>query len=269
MAIPNGFWKYLKKTFPTWKQIKAVIDILPIIPKGNYVGDMKAHHCQVNSLRYYRKEKQSFYFGYILWKDEDSWNFTGHAFNVVNGKVEEHTILEPEVWKTGIYLGVEIPKKDIPAGRYDHKWKISYIKKLLKSQVKGSTMGALKNSKKNRPDSGYDTKQLKIGIKVEMEHTDNPIISKIIAKDHLDEHKNYYTRLLRMEKGAEVKANKIIANCIMQASGEHKEFFKLYPQVAGKIKKIPKMKDEDAKRKALEGLTKATEGLKQIKEALE
>lgn len=39
-------------------------------------------------------------------------------------------------------------------------------------------------------------KELELGIKIEMEHTDNPDITEKIAKDHLREVPNYYTRLL-------------------------------------------------------------------------
>ena len=48
----------------------------------------------------------------------------------------------------------------------------------------------------------YDPEQLKMGIKVEMEHTDNPEIAEKIAKDHLAEFSNYYTLLTGMEKKA-------------------------------------------------------------------
>ena len=55
-------------------------------------------------------------------------------------------------------------------------------------------------------DSEYDPMQLKIGVSVEMEHTDNPQIAKCIAKHHLDEQKakglpqTYYTELKKMEQ---------------------------------------------------------------------
>jgi hypothetical protein len=48
------------------------------------------------------------------------------------------------------------------------------------------------------PDSKFDRKQLKMGIKVEMEHTDCPKVAKMIAKAHLDEHKKYYTVLKKV-----------------------------------------------------------------------
>lgn len=52
-----------------------------------------------------------------------------------------------------------------------------------------------------RPDENYDISQLKMGTEVEMEHTDNVEVAKKIAKDHLDEMPDYYTKLKRMEAG--------------------------------------------------------------------
>ena len=43
-----------------------------------------------------------------------------------------------------------------------------------------------------RPDSDYDPEQLKAGIEVEKEHTDDSRVAAKIAKDHLDERKDYY-----------------------------------------------------------------------------
>jgi len=56
--------------------------------------------------------------------------------------------------------------------------------------------------KANIPDSKFNKKQLKMGIKVEKEHTNNPMIAKGIAKAHLSEIPNYYTYLNKMEKYA-------------------------------------------------------------------
>lgn len=55
------------------------------------------------------------------------------------------------------------------------------------------------------PDDKYDSKQLKRGIEVEKEHIDNDAVSKMIAKAHLAEIPDYYTRLDKMEKEAGVK----------------------------------------------------------------
>lgn len=54
-------------------------------------------------------------------------------------------------------------------------------------------------------DDQFDANELAMGIKVEMEHTDDPDIAKSIAKDHIKELKNYYTLLLKMEKEAKGK----------------------------------------------------------------
>lgn len=44
--------------------------------------------------------------------------------------------------------------------------------------------------------------QLRIGTKVEMEHTSNPLVARRIAKQHLCEFKDkpYYSYLSKMEK---------------------------------------------------------------------
>jgi hypothetical protein len=55
------------------------------------------------------------------------------------------------------------------------------------------------------PDSKFDPHQLAIGVKKEAEHTDDPEVAKAIAKAHLHEIPDYYTRLDKME--AEAKSN--------------------------------------------------------------
>lgn len=50
-----------------------------------------------------------------------------------------------------------------------------------------------------KPDEYYDARQLKIGIEIELEHTNNRNLAKMIAKHHLDEFSNYYDFLLEME----------------------------------------------------------------------
>ena len=53
----------------------------------------------------------------------------------------------------------------------------------------------------------YDENQLQMGIEVEFEHTDNMLIAERIAKDHLAELPDYYTRLEKMEKEGEQEKN--------------------------------------------------------------
>lgn len=58
----------------------------------------------------------------------------------------------------------------------------------------------MKLKKSNIPDKRFNAAQLKRGIKVEMEHTDNKETAKAIAKAHLAEAPNYYIELAKMEK---------------------------------------------------------------------
>ncbi len=51
----------------------------------------------------------------------------------------------------------------------------------------------------------YDQKQIDMGIKIEMEHTTNPLLAEKITKDHLSEIPDYYIRLKEMEKSAEIE----------------------------------------------------------------
>lgn len=53
-------------------------------------------------------------------------------------------------------------------------------------------------------DKDFDPNELAMGIEIEKEHSDDPVIRKAIAKDHLSEPgmEDYYTRLKKMEKEA-------------------------------------------------------------------
>jgi hypothetical protein len=55
-------------------------------------------------------------------------------------------------------------------------------------------------------DSEFDADQLAMGVEVESkEHTDDKALAKMIAKDHLAEISDYYTRLAKMEEDAGVE----------------------------------------------------------------
>ena len=49
-------------------------------------------------------------------------------------------------------------------------------------------------------DIDYDKKVLKLGIKTELEHTDNKRIATIIAKQHLMEDTKYYSKLKKVHE---------------------------------------------------------------------
>jgi len=59
----------------------------------------------------------------------------------------------------------------------------------------------------NMPDSRFDATQLKMGTKVETEHTDNKCIAKQIAKAHILEIHDYYSRLKKLEDEAKKEQN--------------------------------------------------------------
>lgn len=51
----------------------------------------------------------------------------------------------------------------------------------------------------------YDPEQLKLGVEVEKEHINNELIALKIAKDHLAEIPDYYTKLKKMEAASGIK----------------------------------------------------------------
>ena len=54
--------------------------------------------------------------------------------------------------------------------------------------------------------SDFEVDQIKQGVEVEMEHTDDPYIALEIVLDHLTEADDYYTRLTKMESEAKKSA---------------------------------------------------------------
>jgi len=58
-----------------------------------------------------------------------------------------------------------------------------------------------------KPCSEFPKDQILKGVKVEMEHTNDPAIAKEISKDHLVENKLYYDYLEDMEKSMEKESN--------------------------------------------------------------
>jgi len=58
------------------------------------------------------------------------------------------------------------------------------------------------------PDSKFNKKQLRIGARVEKEHTNNPEIAKQIAKAHLVEIPDYYKKLKCVEGNTKRKSSR-------------------------------------------------------------
>ena len=91
------------------------------------------------------------------------------------------------------------------------QWSINMSKINLKNLIvevskekisggKASKLSIEDIAKKHGVDVSVIKSQLKIGIKIEMEHTTDPKIAREIAMDHLSEFSNYYTKLRKMEK---------------------------------------------------------------------
>jgi hypothetical protein len=57
----------------------------------------------------------------------------------------------------------------------------------------GTSAGIGKHN--NIPDWDFNQRELALGIRIEMEHTDDRAVAKKIVKDHLVEFANYYSRL--------------------------------------------------------------------------
>lgn len=89
------------------------------------------------------------------------------------------------------------------AGLKDAKHYWATVVSMVKAQLAGQSVTSspyLHESKAlvdgtKVPDAEFDAKQLQRGIEVEMEHTDDKDVAKAIAKDHLLEFPDYYTRL--------------------------------------------------------------------------
>lgn len=63
-----------------------------------------------------------------------------------------------------------------------------------------SILGSILGFGKSKNFKGeYDPKQVEMGLKVEMEHTNSKMIALRIVKDHLAELPDYYTRLKKAE----------------------------------------------------------------------
>lgn len=86
-----------------------------------------------------------------------------------------------------------------------------FIKKISEEKRKNSPNDSVMNqlkpyktveeiAKKHKVSVDEIKQQLKIGIKVEKEHTKNSNLAKEIALQHLDEIPNYYDRLKKVEK---------------------------------------------------------------------
>lgn len=62
---------------------------------------------------------------------------------------------------------------------------------------------------KGKKITDFDEKQIKKGMKIEMEHTRNKKMAQRIAMDHLVENPKYYTYLEKMERKMDMDMKKL------------------------------------------------------------
>lgn len=58
-------------------------------------------------------------------------------------------------------------------------------------------------------NEAFDSAELEKGIRVELEHTDDEVLAKKIAKDHLEKDPDYYKKLAKIESDSKTKNNPI------------------------------------------------------------
>lgn len=71
-----------------------------------------------------------------------------------------------------------------------------YSSRLARKHTRKKCIYRLKHG--DDPDELFDQKQLAIGTKIEMEHTDDLEIAKKISKAHLSERSDYYSVLKKV-----------------------------------------------------------------------
>lgn len=115
-------------------------------------------------------------------KKGDSEKYYGTAMKILKNKLKKHEGLVES--RFAMFLSQDIIVEESMEG-------IDFVEEFIKA--------GRAYEKKFTVDS-VDEDELKMGIKVEMEHTTNPAIARRIALDHLSELPDYYTRLAKMEE---------------------------------------------------------------------
>ena len=97
------------------------------------------------------------------------------------------------------------------------------------------TPGGENNPEGEPPSNEPDPEQLRIGIETEREHTDDDAIAEQIARDHLTEMPDYYSRLQKMEAGAIQNRGEGIAGALGISSTWLKPVSDLLLQITHKV----------------------------------
>lgn len=82
----------------------------------------------------------------------------------------------------------------------DKYWEKKDAEEVLKKKTGDEEVPNIIGKHNDIPDDQFDPEQLQKGIEIEKEHTDSDEVAKAIAKDHLSEMPDYYTKLEQIEK---------------------------------------------------------------------
>lgn len=197
--------------FPSVFESKELGDVLKILRNEQLKGTITTKEDAINKANKLLQK----YFLYINGNDVLSFGISGPNVGMVLD----------EVWKlqnSGVISSREDALTYINDNYFNNEnsdmqdntnifSEIKSLNDLYKYSKSSRDFYKIKNSKDlldggladNQPDSKYDEHQLEMGIEVEYEHTNNPDISKEIAKDHLEEIPDYYDRLEEMEESYE------------------------------------------------------------------
>lgn len=202
----------LMDAFPAIKESKELGDVLKVLRNEQLKGTITTKDQAINKAnKLFQK-----YFSYINGNDilsfgisgpdigyilDDVWNLQNKG--TITSKEEAIQYIKDtyvdnesnEMENNGIFASI---KTLDDVYDYSHSNKSFFKIKSSKDLLDGGLADG-------QPDSKYDKDQLEMGIEVEYEHTNNPEISKEIAKDHLEEIPDYYDRLEEMEKSYEEK----------------------------------------------------------------
>ena len=135
--------------------------------------------------------------------------------------------------------------------------------------------------KEVNPEIQYDPEELKKGIEVELEHTNYRAIATIIAKHHLAEDPEYYTKLKKVEsapksedeerscwkgyhkRGTKMKGGRRVNNCVKNSSEDAEDIHKpVRPGIVkNRLGKLSCTKVKSAKSKLKDKGTNYAKGL--------
>jgi len=130
------------------------------------------------------------------------------AFNRYLRELEAERLPAPDLIKSATVaeladiVGVKIAANMCPKCGAEME-KDGAIYKCGCGMMKGAQSDIVAGGKADKlKDKDFSKKQMEMGEKVELEHTDTPALAREISRDHLEEFPDYYTRLDKMEEKA-------------------------------------------------------------------